>query len=148
MRIDGKIPLNTITASAGKPAARGARFSLNGSSETSRASASTSVAAPESMDALLAMQEADGVGEREARRRRSVVRGRSLLDALDGLKAALLSGRISATDLARLTTALAQSRETTGDAGLDEVIAHIDLRAQVEFAKLEQARFSMAARKA
>lgn len=140
MRIDAKTPLSSIAASAAKPAARGARFSLNGSDGASRSGATSSVAAPESLDALLAMQEADGVGEREARRRRSLVRGRSLLDALDGLKAALLSGRISATDLARLTTALAQARETSGDSGLDELMAHIDLRAQVEFAKLEQAR--------
>jgi hypothetical protein len=88
------------------------------------------------LDALLAVQ---GEGDPAERRRRSLKRGHDLLDALDQLKAALLSGRIGSAQLQRLTHQLAAQRDSSGDAKLDEVLAHIELRAQVELAKLGRA---------
>jgi hypothetical protein len=63
-------------------------------------------------------------------------RGYRLLDDLDRIKAALLSGAVPTSELLRLAAALGEAREQSGDPGLDEVLAHIDLRAQVELAKL------------
>lgn len=141
MRIDGKSPLSPTASGAGRATrAGGAGFSVAGGASAPRAGSAGALTAPASLDAMLAMQAADAVDEREARRRRGVARGQALLDALDGLKAGLLAGRIAPSDLARLTTALAQARETSGDPGLDDLLAQIDLRAQVEFAKLEQAK--------
>ena len=85
------------------------------------------------MDALIALQ---GEGDPAERKRRSVQRGNDLLDALDRLKAALLSGRVSTADLQAIAGRLAERRELSGDPRLDELVSHIELRAQVEMAKL------------
>jgi hypothetical protein len=133
MRVDHKSPLST----AGAPAAqrRGAaagRFTLAGKEPFK--SAGVAASAPlATVDALLALQGQDDAAERK---RRSVKRGNDLLDALDRLKAALLSGRVSTADLQLMAARIAERRELTGDAGLDELLSHIDLRAQVEMAKL------------
>lgn len=73
----------------------------------------------------------DEVGERK---RRLVRKGRTLLDALDGLKLALLSGRPAAGDLTRLA-AESQDDAQSGDPLLDDILAGIRLRAAVELAK-------------
>jgi hypothetical protein len=70
------------------------------------------------------------------RRRRSFKRGSDLLETLDSLKAALLSGRVGHAQLQRLAAQVTARGGSSGDAGLDEVVAHIELRAQVELAKL------------
>jgi hypothetical protein len=85
------------------------------------------------MDAILALQ---GEGDPAERRRRSLKRGHDLLDALDRLKAGLLAGRIAVDDLKGLVARLSDRPESTGDPGLDDVLAHIELRARVELAKL------------
>jgi hypothetical protein len=85
------------------------------------------------IDALLALQGVDEPGER---RRKAVKRGRSALDALDALKLGLLSGTLDTAALARLKTAAAGLAESTGDPGLDTVLAEIELRAEVELAKI------------
>jgi hypothetical protein len=59
-----------------------------------------------------------------------------LLDGLDKLKAALLSGRVQISELENLKTTLSLRREMTDDPRLDDVLAHIELRAAVELAKL------------
>jgi hypothetical protein len=127
MRIDGKAPTAGTAASAPRReagGASGARFSQLLSGGAGRAEAT---AAP------LAIQ-ADG--DAPQRRRRQMQRGYRLLDDLDRIKAALLSGAVPTSELLRLAAALGEAREQSGDPGLDEVLAHIDLRAQVELAKL------------
>lgn len=131
MRVDAKITVGT-TATAPRRAA-GSSFKLDDAPEA-RAAVSTSASAGiGGIDALLVLQ---GEEDPAQRRRRSARHGRSVLDALDGLKAALLSGRVSAGDLVRLRTLLRQNPGASDDAGLDEVLAHIELRAEVELAKL------------
>jgi hypothetical protein len=98
-------------------------------------------AAPESaaaggVGALLALQ---AVADPLTERRRAVKGGRDLLDALDEIKLALLEGRLPAERIERLAAAVGTC-PPTGEAGLDGVLAAIDLRAQVELAKL--GRFS------
>ena len=133
MRVDQKSPLSSPASTATQrrgPA--GQRFTLaeNG---TGKASAATSAAPLATVDALLALQ---GEGDPGERKRRSVRRGNDLLDALDRLKAALLSGRVSTADLQAIAARLAERRELSGDPRLDELLSHIELRAQVEMAKL------------
>jgi hypothetical protein len=136
MRVDPKFASAPLTSAAAPRPASGQRFSLNGTGASAKASGVASAMPLSSLDALLAVQ---GEGDAAERRRRSVTRGRNLLDSLDRLKAGLLSGRISGSQLQRLASELAGQRQGSGDAGLDEVIAHIELRAQVELAKLGRA---------
>lgn len=75
-------------------------------------------------------------GEREARRRRAMTRAETLLDDLDALKAALLSGRAPAAVLARLRDGLGTPDCEHGDAVLAALIGEIETRAAVELAKL------------
>ncbi|MGE0583494.1 MAG: flagellar assembly protein FliX, partial [Steroidobacteraceae bacterium] len=84
-------------------------------------------------DALLALL---GVDDRAERRRRSVARGRAALDALDELKVALLAGGPGSAMLNRLRALSQNLKETSGESGLDAVLAEIELRVEVEIAKL------------
>jgi hypothetical protein len=133
MRVDQKSPLSsTASPAAQRRGPAGQRFTL-GDSGPGNATAVASSAPLATVDALLALQ---GEGDPGERKRRSVQRGNDLLDALDRLKAALLSGRIPTADLQAIAGRLAERRELSGDPRLDELISHIELRAQVEMAKL------------
>lgn len=97
-----------------------------------------SAAAPRAasgIDALLAMQ---GIEDFVERRKRSVARGRSALDVLDDLKIGLLAGSFDSSTVARLRTAAADLKSTSGDPGLDQVLSEIELRVEVELAKAGQ----------
>jgi len=133
MRVDQKLPLSSPASSATQrrgPA--GQRFTLG---ESGPASAATvgSAAPLATVDALLALQGEDDAAKRKSR---SVQRGNEILDALDRLKAALLSGRVSTADLQAIAARLAERRELSGDPRLDDLVSHIELRARVEMAKL------------
>jgi len=88
------------------------------------------------IDALLALQ---GVEEDLVeRRKRSVQRGKGALDVLDALKIGLLSGNFDASTVSRLRDAAANLKSSSGDPGLDAVLAEIELRVEVELAKAGQ----------
>jgi hypothetical protein len=89
------------------------------------------------IDALLALQ---GEQDPVERRRRAVKRGRNALDALDALKIALLDGTLGPSTLMRLRSVATGLREATGDAGLDAVLGEIELRLEVELAKISAQR--------
>jgi len=71
-----------------------------------------------------------------AQRRRAVQRGSTLLDRLDDLRLALLSGSLSPGQIAELQRAVASERGLVDDPRLLAVLDEIDLRAKVELAKL------------
>ena len=133
MRIQG--PNSTTAAAPSSTARRSASgtFSLETDEAARPAAMPTGVRTIGGIDALLALQ---GVEEPGERRRKAVKRGRSALDALDALKLGLLSGTLDTAALARLKTAAAGLAESTGDPGLDTVLAEIELRAEVELAKI------------
>jgi hypothetical protein len=88
------------------------------------------------IDALLALQ---GIEEDPVeRRKRSVQRGKSALDALDDLKIRLLSGNFNASTVGRLRDAAANLKASSGDPGLDTVLSEIELRVEVELAEAGQ----------
>ena len=137
MRIESRpVGLMAPPSAGASRATAGARFALGGGASGS-VSSSRSAAPLATLDAILMLQ-GEEEGGRE-RRRRSARRGQDLLDALDGLKAGLLSGGVDAGTLARLSQRLAAASGPSGDPGLDEVVAAIELRAQVELAKLGRA---------
>lgn len=132
MRISG--PHGSAATAAGSAPRRtsGGTFSLGGHE------AARSVAAPPTLqtvggiDALIALQ---GLEDPRERRGRAVRRGRHALDILDELKVGLLSDTLDQSTLLRLKTAAAGIKDSSGDPALDEVLAEIDLRVEVELAK-------------
>jgi hypothetical protein len=132
MRIYG--PQGTTPGTPAAPARRpsGSSFVLpeaGGASETRSAAAPKSVA---TIDALLALQ---GVEDPTERRRKAVKRGRSALDVLDDLKLGLLAGSLDTAMIDRLRSAAIDLKVESGDPGLDQVLAQIELRVEVELAK-------------
>jgi hypothetical protein len=85
------------------------------------------------IDALVALQ---GVEDATERRRRAVGRGRHALDALDEVKLGLLGGHLDPAVISRLRALSADLKQGSGEPGLDSVLAEIDLRLEVEIAKM------------
>ena len=85
------------------------------------------------IDALLALQGQDDPAER---RRRAVKRGRTALDALDELKVEVLAGTLGPSTLMRLKSATADLTDASGDPRLDALLTEIELRVEVEIAKM------------
>jgi Class II flagellar assembly regulator len=123
------------TTTTARSVAASARFTLGGA-ETAGKTTTTQAAAPAgALEGLLGLQ---AVGEVLERRKRAMRRGHNLLDSLDKLKLSLLSGRVSASSLEILTAQLKQRRESVDDPKLEDILAHVELRAEVEIAKLAQ----------
>ena len=142
MRVDTRpAPTATGPASATRSGSGTTAFAPTGTGEAA-ARVSTAATAQTGMlaglDTLLALQ-ADGNDPQE-RRRRSVARGRDLLDGLDRLKASLLGGRVASHELRAIAGRLSERAGTSGDPRLDGLMAEIELRAAVELAKLEVGR--------
>jgi class II flagellar assembly regulator FliX len=135
MRIQG--PIGTAAAAASGTAARrtaaGGTFSLSEASDTRAGSAATALRSVGSIDALIALQ---GVEDPTERRKRAVRRGRLALDALDELKIGILGGTLAPATLSRLKSAAAALKDASGEAGLDGVLGEIELRVEVEIAKM------------
>ena len=98
------------------------------------ASTTTNVAG---LSALMALQ---GVETATERRRRAIRRGGGLLDRLEELKIALLSGEAGEGALERLGRDLREARTDDDEPGLTDLLNQIDLRAAVELAKAEVRR--------
>ena len=125
----------------GSPAGNIRRTSSSGFSlpddaaATSETRATIAPKASANIDALLAMQ---GIEDPVEKRKRSVQRGKGALDVLDDLKIGLLSGNFDASTVSRLRDAAANLKSSSGDPGLDAVLAEIELRVEVELAKAGQ----------
>jgi hypothetical protein len=127
---------NAAAMAAAAPAARrttATGFTVN---EETAPRQTGSAGAPRTVggiDALIALQ---GVEDPLERRKRAVKRGRVALDALDELKIGLLGGAYTPATLARLQAAAAQLKLGSGNAELDAVLGEIELRVEVEIAKM------------
>jgi hypothetical protein len=137
MRIQGPNGTTLSTPASSTKRTSGSSFSLpEDTATTAEARAATAPKATANIDALLALQ---GIEEDPAeRRRRSVQRGKGALDVLDELKLGLLSGSLDSATVARLRDAAANLKGSSGDPGLDAVLAEIELRVEVELAKAGQ----------
>jgi hypothetical protein len=140
-RIEPRVPVTAQGQAQNlRPAGSGAAFILpdirqgaGKAGSTARAGRTNAAAFVSSLDTLVALQATDQAADRKKRQTR---RGRDLLDGLDQLKGALLCGQLSDADLDRLKGTLKAGREATDDPRLDDILAHIELRAAVELAKL------------
>ena len=88
------------------------------------------------LDALLAAQSVGDALQDGAKKRRAAKRGNDILDKLEDLRTAILSGSISKSKLIELAQMLRERRETGLDDELNGILDDIELRAQVELAKL------------
>ena len=128
--------------SAAPPAPRrltGSGFALAGpagASDAAESSIALGVSSLGSLDALIALQEVDGP---MGRRRRAIGRAGRLLDALEGLKLALLDGDIDEVGLRTLAAAIREQRDVTSEPRLEALLDQIEARAAVELAKIEVA---------
>lgn len=86
-------------------------------------------------DAVLAAQMINDEEEREIRKN-LVKRGNSLLEKLEEIRVALLDGSISMNKLIEISRFVKERRFNTQDQRLSEIIAEIELRVEVELAKL------------
>ncbi len=87
------------------------------------------------LDALLALQSVDMTLER---RKKATQRGRTILDILDAVKLGVLDGTLNPAMLDSLSSAVGSAREATDDLTLEGILDEIELRAQVELAKLQR----------
>ena len=127
---------NGTALGAAAPAARRATGSGFAVTEETAPRSTGAAGGPRSVggiDALIALQ---GVEDPLERRKRAVKRGRVALDALDELKMALLGGALTTAMLAKLQAAAAHLKLGSGQADLDAVLAEIELRVEVEIAKM------------
>ncbi|HEY0052862.1 MAG TPA: flagellar assembly protein FliX [Caulobacteraceae bacterium] len=139
MKINGTSSIGS-TPQAARAKATGGGFSLSGGARAGTASAAAGVSPGGivgSVDALLALQEQEGPLER---RRRAIRRAGGILDRLEAVKLAMLSGETPVNALSDLARSVREERGEGGDPGLDDVLAHIETRAAVELAKAERSR--------
>lgn len=100
--------------------------------ESQGAGASQSIS---KVDALLSVQSAENPTERAARRRMQE-RADTLLDELEKIKMGLLSGTLTVGHVIDVADVVASHREKVMDPELTALLDEIDLRAQVEIAKM------------
>ena len=124
------------TASSGsRPSQAAGGFSVPGAGAAAPASAPAAASAMSGVAGMNALMALQGVETATERRRRAVRRGSGLLDRLDELKMALLSGEAGEGALERLGRTLKEERPEDADPALTSLLDQIDLRAAVELAK-------------
>lgn len=132
MRITGT---NATSLSATPSAARraaGGTFTLSEGDTPSKTSSASGLRSVGTLDSLLALQ---GIDDLLERKKRGAAKGRRALDVLDELKLGMIDGSLDTGTVARLKVAAEGLTDSTGDSGLDGVLAEIDLRVAVELAK-------------
>jgi hypothetical protein len=132
MRIYGPNGATPAGPASGTRRSSSSSFSLPSLNETSDSRPAAAPVGVSGIDALLALQ---GVEDPVERRKRAVKRGRNALDVLDDLKIGLLSGSLDPATVQRLRLAASELKANSGDDGLDQVLAEIELRVEVELAK-------------
>ncbi|WP_298163435.1 flagellar assembly protein FliX [Brevundimonas sp.] len=138
MKVNG--PSGAAPAGGQRPVRSAGGFSMpqtSGAAPSSAAAATAPTSAVADVSALMALQ---GVETATERRRRAIRRGGTLLDRLDELKIAMLSGEAGEGALERLGRTLREERPEDEDTGLTGLLEQIDLRAAVELAKAEVRR--------
>ena len=110
-------------------------FIASGPKEAAATQGTQSIAA---VDALLAVQGAEDPTARAARRRMRE-RAEDILKGLDELRMAMLQGNMTVGHMVDIADVVASHREKIDDPALTTLMDEIDLRAQVELAKMQAA---------
>jgi hypothetical protein len=102
---------------------------------TSGAGLSSGIA---SVDALLAAQTMEDSTQKQAKKRMQD-RAEDILDKLQDLKVAMVTGEITVGHMVSIADVVATHRDKINDPNLSAILDEIDLRAHVELAKLQVA---------
>ncbi|UTW54185.1 flagellar assembly protein FliX [Kordiimonas sp. SCSIO 12610] len=132
----GRVTSKTIKKTGAKQASDGAAFSsaLSGPQDTGQASNVGGPSPLATVDALLSLQEApDSVS---GGRSKGLNRANEMLDLLEEVRKGLLLGAIPVANLRSLASLARNQKATQGDQQLNEILEEIELRAEVELAKL------------
>ena len=130
---------NTKKASSSEGGGSNVEFSAyisSGAGSASNVTASQSIA---QLDALLAVQETEDPLQREAKKR-ATLRSDNILEKLDQIRIKMLGGDLTVGNMIDVADVVASHRDKIDDPALSAIMDEIDLRAQVELAKM---RFSM-----
>ena len=131
----GSIP-GKVTGKTGNTSDAAFAAMVSGEEEAPAAATVKSAAPLSSVDALLSLQEVDDVTERKSKAKK---RANGLLDELDGIRHGLLMGEIPPHQLHLLRDKVASARPDVDDPQLTAILDDIELRAEVELAKLDMA---------
>lgn len=140
MKIDG--PSKTgASQKAGKAQKAGKTDSSFGDMVTEATQGASSVSPTQAVtrvDALLSIQGVDSATEGAARRRMHH-RADAILTQLDDLKLSLLIGGLTVGQVVNIADMVASHRERVNDPEMTALLDEIDLRAQIELAKVRKA---------
>lgn len=141
MKIEGpgQIRSNSVRRSGKSDAGAAGAFARQIGSETTTSSGISSANPLSGVDALLALQEVDNVDDATARASRGKARAMEMLERLDELRDGLLSGNLTRGKILDLAQVVRSGKSQVDDPRLSEILDEIDLRAQVELAKLSMA---------
>ncbi len=135
-------PVGGVGRKKKAPAAKGGDFAaqLKSAVEAPENPESVGGTAVGGVDSILAVQEVTATPDAgEDRARRDARRyGNDLLDRLTAVRDGMLAGAVSKEELADLARTMRAERRRSNDPELDEIIDEIELRAEVEIAKLTQ----------
>ena len=124
------------TRSARRTSGQGGTFRPTTADESQRtAGLRSGPGAVANLDAILSLQSVD---DAQDRRRRAMSQGGKVLDLLEELKLGVLSGGVSEAKIVKLERVVEAFESVEADAGLQDVLLEIDLRARVELAKLKR----------
>ena len=134
----GQVQSKTVKKTSRSGASGGSAFAselseTKGGSAAGGASGVASSGPITSLDAVLALQ---GVPDSTEKRSKGLKRAEEMLDLLEDVRKGILLGAIPAPNLRSLADMARNQRGKTDDAKLDEILADIELRAEVELAKL------------
>lgn len=107
---------------------------IQGGDEDDGVSRSSGAQSAVGINPLFALQEVEDALTGKKRQARE--RGEDILDRLDELRLGLLTGAFPLEKLHELSRILQNRRDSIDDPALQEILDEIDLRAQVEIAKL------------
>lgn len=111
------------------------QYVTGGASESPSASATHSIA---QLDVLLAVQAAENPTERAAKKR-ARMRADNVLGKLEEVRIAMLGGNLTVGHMLDVADVVASHRDKIHDPLLTAIMDEIDLRAQVEIAKMRYA---------
>lgn len=126
------------TSKSGKTGKSDASFGDFIAKETPSSGATQGTQSIAHVDALLAVQGAEdptaGASKKQARKRATII-----LDELEKLRMAMLGGNLTVGHMIDIADVVASHREKIMDPALTGIMDEIDLRAQVELAKMRVA---------
>jgi hypothetical protein len=134
MKVEGSRPIDTAPVRrAQRPGGVTSGFHVSGADEHHAPAAVSAPVALTAVDALIALQ---SIPDAMASRAKSIKRGQDLLELLEEMQEGFLNGVISKGTLQRLGQKLQTRPREFIDPQLQPVLDDIELRAQVELAKL------------